>query len=661
MKNKYFKISTVSTVLMGLAVLSSCSDVLNEQPRSDYDPGFFESTTGVEGGLTALYSSLRDLYGNAYYFNYCETGTDEYTYAQSADGNFKDADLTSKGSIQAGTSRSDALWGTAFRYINSASGVIENGEKNNADVALISEAYFFRAYYYFQLVQAFGGVPLDLGAGELKFNTTTTRTSVRNTVPEVYTRAVFPDLEKAVANLPETPRLTGTATKNVAKLVLAQAYLTYAWWLENPNNIATYPECSRTDPDGHDAKYYFQKAYDTALEGIKNPGIYGLMDTYYETTSGEYDRNKEMMLYADHTETSEQYNQGSLTYGSGGAPDNFVSWMGCWNYTVMVCKKKDGSNMNPVQREAVQALGRPWTRMATPIDIFQNEFKDKVHDSRYDGTFTTRFHGNWNKGGIEDAEVVNANGMTVKPGDVILSFIDEPQGETINYPAISTDDQKKDGNPGEDGIGAGTLPGRADYVIGTEGISRLCYPMLYKQGPFRTDNGNTLGQPNAGSTRPFNILKFSEFYLVAAEAAVKGATTEANYSARDLVNTLRARAGKWVYNVNDNKPVSADYSKEMVDATPQVITIDYILDERMREYFGEGKRRFDLIRTQTWEDKAKTYRICGDKPGFHTPETHTRFIEKHLYLAPIPQGTLNALQMTPEEKAAYQNPGYDFK
>lgn len=129
MKNKYFKISTVSTVLMGLAVLSSCSDVLNEQPRSDYDPGFFESTTGVEGGLTALYSSLRDLYGNAYYFNYCETGTDEYTYAQSADGNFKDADLTSKGSIQAGTSRSDALWGTAFRYINSASGVIENGEK----------------------------------------------------------------------------------------------------------------------------------------------------------------------------------------------------------------------------------------------------------------------------------------------------------------------------------------------------------------------------------------------------------------------------------------------------------------------------------------------------------------------------------------------------
>ena len=44
------------------------------------------------------------------------------------------------------------------------------------------------------LVQTFGGVPLDLGAGELKFNTSPSRKSVRNTVPEVYTKAIFPDL-----------------------------------------------------------------------------------------------------------------------------------------------------------------------------------------------------------------------------------------------------------------------------------------------------------------------------------------------------------------------------------------------------------------------------------------------------------------------------------
>ena len=32
------------------------------------------------------------------------------------------------------------------------------------------------------------------------------------------------------------------------------------------------------------------------------------------------------------------------------------------------------------------------------------------------------------------------------------------------------------------------------------------------------------GQPNASHARPFNIAKFSEFYFIASEAAVKGAT-----------------------------------------------------------------------------------------------------------------------------------------
>lgn len=82
------------------------------------------------------------------------------------------------------------MWGNAFIYINTASGVIENGEKGNISEALLSEARFFRAFDYFRLVQTFGGVPLDLGAGEMKFNTSPTRVSVRNTVPEVYTKAI---------------------------------------------------------------------------------------------------------------------------------------------------------------------------------------------------------------------------------------------------------------------------------------------------------------------------------------------------------------------------------------------------------------------------------------------------------------------------------------
>ena len=230
MKTKSIKyILAAGLLCCGIATtMTSCSDVLDEQPRSQFDPTFFNTKAGIEGGLTSLYAHLRYFYGNGYYLNSVETGTDEYTYAQSADGNFKDADLSGVGQMVATNSIAGSIWGTLFPNINTASGIIENGAEAGIDASLLAEAYFFRGFDYFLLVQTYGGVPLDLGAGELKFNTSTVRTSVRNTVPEVYA-AIFADLEKAVADLPENPRLTGAVTKNVARLFLSKAYLTYAW------------------------------------------------------------------------------------------------------------------------------------------------------------------------------------------------------------------------------------------------------------------------------------------------------------------------------------------------------------------------------------------------------------------------------------------------
>jgi hypothetical protein len=648
------KYINIKKTLIGAAVICmlspSCKKILEEQPRSIYEPGFFQTERGVQGGLTSMYAHLRYIYGQAYFFNATLTGTDEVTWAQSADGNFKDMDLSGVGQLTPSSSRSDVLWGTAFSNINTASGIIENASAVGVSDALIAEARFFRAFDYFQLVQTFGGVPLDLGAGDLAFNTSPVRTSVRNTVPQVYTKAIFPDLITAVNNLPVTGRVTGGATKTLARLFLAKAYLSYAWWLENPNNIPTYPQADRTDPDGHNAQWYYQQAYDVAVQAIDNPGPFGLQPTYYDVNLGPNDRNNEILLYADHTQTSEFYNGGSLTFGSGGAPDNFAGWMMTWNYTEIK------SNANPdgpgaiasVLREAEQHLGRPWTRMAPTIGAVMNTFADKTLDSRYDGTFTTVYRGNWPKGGAANSVLYNANNLPVSPGDAILTFLNEEPTTPITYPS----------NDGTNGIGAGTLPGRSDYVIGPRGISRIVYPGLWKLGPYRTDNGTGLGEPNAGSTRPFNIAKFSELYFVAAEAAVKGAAPQAGKSARELINVIRARAGKWRWDNNGNVAKVADNSAAMVAATPATITINYILAERSREYFGEGYRWYDLVRTQKWNELAGTYEIAGPKKGDHNAVTVNRTIQPYHYLRPIPQGQIESMLMTPEEKAAYQNPGY---
>jgi hypothetical protein len=644
---------------MTLFLMACSNNILDEQPRSIFTPDYFKTQAGVMGGVTSLYANLRGMYGNAYYYNSLETGTDEATYAQSADGNFKDADLSGVGTVSSTTMRSDVLWNTVFPNINTASGIIENamavniaktGTKDTIASSLIAEAQFFRAFDYFLLVQTFGGVPLDLGAGELKFNTSPVRTSTRATVPQVYTKAVFPDLLTAIAKLPATGRLTGCLTKTVARLYLAKAYLTYAWWLQNPNNIPTYPTADRTDPDGKTAAQYFQMAYDMSTSAIANPGSFKLQATYYDVNLGSNDRNSEMLLYADHTQAIEYYNGSSLTYG-GSSPDNFASWMLTWNYTNI-----RSSGVSSVQREAAQALGRPWTRMAPPIGVFTNTFADKMNDSRYDGTFTSVYRANWPKGGLTQTSLVNANNMPVVPGDAVLSFLDNDD-PTIVYPGT--------GKAGISNIGAGTLPGRADYVVGPSGISRLVYPGLWKLGPYRTDNGVGLGQPNAGSTRPFPIAKFSELFLVAAEAAVKGATTTAvtgtyanDGTAKGLINVIRARAGKWRFNNNGNVVKLADNSAAMIAATPAAIDINYILAERSREYYGEGYRWFDLVRTQTWAAIAGTYQICGTANGDHTAVTVTRTIPNNYYLQPIPQGQLDGMDGSAADKAAYQNPGY---
>jgi hypothetical protein len=646
----------LGTVLLALLTFSCSNSILDETSRTDYTPDYFKTEAGLTSGLTALYAHTRYFYGS-YYYMVCEAGTDEYTYAQNSNGNSIDPDLTigSSSNLNPSTSRGDALWNAVFTNINTASGIIENGTALSMAESLISEARFWRAFDYFMLVQTFGGVPLDLGSGELKFNTTPSRTSIRNTVPEVYTRAIFPDLLTAIDNLPDAGRLTGALTKTAARLYLAKAYLTYGWWLQNPGNIPTYPDSQRTDPDGHDAAWYFQQAYNVALDGINNPGPFGLQPTFYDVNLGSNDRNSEIVLYSDHMEDS-FYNAAVITINgqaSGTSPESFASWFTTSNYTLV---RSNGGTITSVDRCDKQWGGRPWTALAPPYGVFINTFADKTNDSRYDGTFVTVFPCNtaMQSAGSSNAvnPVTNANGLPVYSGEPIYSFLDE-ENPNVVYPSGSGDNK----------IGAGTLPGRSDYVINPSGISRIFYPNNWKLNPYRTDAGSGVGNPNVGSTRPWNISKFSELYFIAAEAAVKGASGSMN--ARNLINVIRARAGKWRYSNNGQWSMPngdgtkiADNSAAMTAATPATIDINYILAERSREYYGEGYRWYDLVRTQKWAEYAASYIICGSATGDHTQVEYKRNIQPFHYLRPIPQAQIDGLIMSNAEKKAYQNLGY---
>jgi hypothetical protein len=119
---------------------------------------------------------------------------------------------------------------------------------------------------------------------------------------------------------------------------------------------------------------------------------------------------------------------------------------------------------------------------------------------------------------------------------------------------------------------------------------------------------------------------------------------------------IRARAGKWKFDVAENVAKIEDHSADMVAATPAVIDINYILAERSREYFGEGYRWHDLARTQKWEEIAGSYQI-SPKVG-DAPVTIQRQLQPYLYLRPIPQGQIDKMDGDAAYKSNYQNPGY---
>jgi hypothetical protein len=73
------------------------------------------------------------------------------------------------------------------------------------------------------------------------------------------------------------------------------------------------------------------------------------------------------------------------------------------------------------------------------------------------------------------------------------------------------------------------------------------------------------------------VIRLSEIYLLAAEAALKLPTPD-NAKAATYLNDIRKRA------------------PALAPATDVTISMDMIVDERSKELFAEGHRFFDLIR-----------------------------------------------------------------
>jgi len=146
---------------------------------------------------------------------------------------------------------------------------------------------------------------------------------------------------------------------------------------------------------------------------------------------------------------------------------------------------------------------------------------------------------------------------------------------------------------------------------------------------YNRNSDGTLPPSNIAYT-DFPLFRLGEIYLNYAEAVLRGGTGGDATTALQLVNNLRKRA----YNGDNAATLTAGE-----------LNLDYILNERGREFFYEGQRRTDLIRFGKLSGSTYLWPWKGGVP-------QGRSVENYLNVFPIPADDIGA------NENLVQNTGY---
>ena len=219
------------TLLLTLGLLTGCGEKFLEEAPTDQvtDSNFYKTTNDAIQATNAVYSEL----GKGGQYNYAlwgigDIGSDLSNTGGGGGGDgLEQQQVDRYGSIPATNPLVGRLWGGCYVGIGRANIVLQKVPGMQIDPAIqqrsIGEASFLRAKYYFDLVRAFGDVPLL---------TVPPTTLAEVNIPRTPAVQVYAQIEKdlldAIAKLPASysGEDLGRATKWAATALLAKVYLT---------------------------------------------------------------------------------------------------------------------------------------------------------------------------------------------------------------------------------------------------------------------------------------------------------------------------------------------------------------------------------------------------------------------------------------------------
>lgn len=524
----------IGAVFMLIAGVSCKKNLEEYNPSGLTAETVYTTPDGFETLVNAAYSYQRWWYGKEEGYSIAEMGTDLW---MSGAGDVY-PDLTKYVNLQGSNGALTAEWQQLYAAVNLCNAGINR--IGNAGYAATqrnqreAELHFLRAFYYWHIVETWGGVHYTTA------ETNGIITTANKTPVDTFYNLIFKDLQFAVSNLAPTTGDYGRVTKPAAMAFLARMYLTRG-----------------------------MNAEANAMAGAVIRGGFGfqLLPNYADLWKMNNLQNKEVVYavnYSTNLSLNDLVNTSSNPLGHSRGSNN--------GHLLFVMKYDDQPGMT-----RSLPYGRPFNRYG-PTRFLLDLFTEN-DDARYDGSFQEVWYSN-----------SSSRPAGMKLGDTAIYCTKKAVGGTHIYKLYDRN---------------------AVYNANGNMTDNLHYVQLTK---FMDTTRSSINE--AQSARDVFVIRFAELYLIAAEAQFKMGKLD---SAATYLNAIRTRAAK---------PGRA----AAMQIQPAQVTLDFILDERAREFAGEQLRWFDLKRTGKLIDRVKAY----------NPDVAPSIQPYHI-VRPIPQNQLDAV------------------
>lgn len=674
---------------------TSCSEsFLEEKLTTQYSTDRFKTQEGLDELVTGAYQKLKFKFNYVWGIQCYNMGVDEFTDANNVipAWNHYSQDLNSSEDVA-----NKPIWDNYYGLIEPANILLQNiplyyNPSSPSYNTRLGEAYFLRAYAYFELVKQFGGVPLKLAP-----STSAETYFTRNSEEEIYAK-IIEDFGEAYRLLPERGESIGRINKYAAAHFLAKSHLFRASELYS----------------GWNANYVSADLDAVIKYGSEVVEAHPLCNNYvelwdYTQPNGANEKVSEVVLAA-------QFSNDESTWGRYGNQMHLY-------YPAVY----QGNDIGGCKRDI--SGGREFSYVSATEYTMQ--VFDRVNDSRFWKSFITCYGANetssapvWTEEDMPFApEGVKVGDKRFVGGQLGMKYIVNDPGDDryekyINAPAYTA-------------LKNGKMCNTYTYVRYFKGQNHS-WNINEKTGNYydiiphkrsvalsKFRDGYRVSIASQFGTRDAIIARSADDVLMIAEAYIRKG--ESNYDkALEWINKLRERAGyatgedrsKHVdggqayksntycsgkdgghsdegaiyWNENTYYESNNMEGENLTTSTKSTMTLKsvadiynstvdtpiynelgcasnadkmmcFLLNERTRELCGELHRWEDLARTKTLDTRWRKFNDGATRGlGEFNPSKH--------YYRPIPQSFLDGITnssgaaLSNDEKKAMQNPGY---